>query len=260
MNIEITDHAHAETFCNLFQHIKLFTEHVNITFDQDKMFLQTMDSSRVSIFEIYLPSEWFNVYTCDNNEPINIGINANILFKVLNTRDKAQNIQIIFDNDHSDKIYIHFTGDDKKIFDRHFELPLIDLDVELMNIPEFNSDADITLPSIKFAEIINQLQIFGDTIEFLCNEEKIQLSSISSESGKMTADIDIDELNSYSINEDETMKISFSLSKLHSICMYSKISKEVAVLLTNDYPMQITYNLDMDDAKMVFYLAPKIDE
>ena len=260
MNIEITDHAHAETFCNLFQHIKLFTEHVNITFDQDKMFLQTMDSSRVSIFEIYLPSEWFNVYTCDNNEPINIGINANILFKVLNTRDKAQNIQIVFDNEHSDKIYIHFTGDDKKIFDRHFELPLIDLDVEIMNIPEFNSDADITLPSIKFAEIINQLQIFGDTIEFLCNEEKIQLSSISSESGKMSADIDIDELNSYSINEDETMKISFSLSKLHSICMYSKISKEVEVLLTNDYPMQITYNLNMDDAKMVFYLAPKIDE
>ena len=64
-----------------------------------------------------------------------------------------------------------------------FELPLIELDVDVMQIPEMESDADISLPSTYFAGIINQLEIFGDTIEFSCNEDKIILNSLSVESG-----------------------------------------------------------------------------
>tara|TARA_B110000967_G_C18889209_1_gene566145 strand:+ start:2758 stop:3543 length:786 start_codon:yes stop_codon:yes gene_type:complete len=260
MNIEIIDPSRAEKFCNLFQHVKLFTNNVNITFYEDRMYLQTMDSSRVSIFEIYLPNEWFNTYDYTHSEPIILGVNADILFKVLNTRDKQQSLQLVFDPDQSDKLIIHFVSDNKTIFDKHFEIPLMEIDIDTLEIPVFESDADIMIPSSKFAEIINQLQIFGDTIEFKCTEELIQLCSISSESGKMMADIDIDELTSYSITEDNTMNISFSLSRLHNICMYNKISKEVEILLTDNYPMKITYQLDEDDAKMVFYLAPKMSD
>ena len=129
-----------------------------------------------------------------------------------------------------------------------------------MSIPTFESDADITIPSATFASIINQLQIFGDTIEFKCDEDKIQLYSISSESGKMIVDIEIDDLTSYSITEDNAMNISFSLSKLHNICLYNKMAKEIEILLTENYPMKITYDLGIEDAKMIFYLAPKIGD
>ena len=53
MNILINDTTKADIFSSLFQHIKLFTEQVNITFNKDKLYLQTMDSSRVSIFEMH---------------------------------------------------------------------------------------------------------------------------------------------------------------------------------------------------------------
>ena len=136
----------------------------------------------------------------------------------------------------------------------------MELDVEVMEIPEFESDADISLPSTYFAGIISQLQIFGDTIQFDCTEDKIELTSLSLESGKMKVSIDIEDITSYAINEDESMNISFSLTRLHNICMYNKLSKEVEVMLTNNYPMKITYPLNMDEAKMVFYLAPQISE
>ena len=57
MNIVINNLLKAEIFSNLFQHIKSFTDHVNITFNKEKMYLQTMDTGRVSIFEIHLPAE-----------------------------------------------------------------------------------------------------------------------------------------------------------------------------------------------------------
>ena len=260
MNIEIVDPTRAEKFCTLFQHIKLFTNSVNITFNKDQMYLQTMDSTKVSVIEITLPNIWFDKYELVYDEPINIGINSNTLFKVLSTRDKSQLIKLHYDLENNDNLYIHFLSGQTKMFDKHFNIPLLELDTELVNIPDIESNADITLSSTNFSEIINQLQLFGDTIEFKCTEEQIQLCSVSTELGKIMADISIDDLNSYSIIENYTMHMSFSLNKLHNICMFNKIAKEVDILLTDEYPMQITYNLGLDNANLNFYLAPIINE
>ena len=259
MDVKINNLLKADTFTSLFQHIKLFTEHVNITFTDDKMYLQTMDSSRVSIVEINLPKLWFDEYEMKDCS-VTMGIQANVLFKVLNSRDKDQIIHLEYEKD-SDKLYIHFTSENKQSFDKNFEINLIDLDVELLEIPDFNSNTDISVPSSYFAGIITQLQIFGDTIEFQCSEEKVQLISHSVDSGKMKVDIKVDELTEYSISEsEEVMKISFSLSRIHNICSYHKLSKEVDIILTHDYPMKIIYKLDEEEATMTFYLAPKIGD
>ena len=258
MDIKINNLLKADVFSSLFQHIKLFTEHINITFSDEKMYLQTMDGSRVSIVEMNLPNSWFDEYTI-NNSAITMGVQANVLFKVLNCRDKDQTIHLDYEAD-SDKLYIHFTSEKKQSFDKHFEINLIDLDVELLEIPSFDSNTDISVPSSYFAGTITQLQIFGDTIEFECSEEKVQLISHSVDSGKMKVDIVVDELTGYSITEGEVMKISFSLSRIHNICNYHKLSKEMDIILTNDYPMKIIYKLDEEDASMVFYLAPKIGD
>ena len=66
MDIQILNPSTAECFCNLFQYIKLFTEHVNITFTKEKMYMQTMDTSRVSIVEVFLPFNWFQKYEMKN--------------------------------------------------------------------------------------------------------------------------------------------------------------------------------------------------
>ena len=129
MNFQITNNARAEIFCNLFKHIKLFAEHVNITFDKDQMYLQTMDSSRVSIFEIFLPKEWFDVYEINTDQPIILGVYSSMLFKVLNTREKTQVLNFVFNEVESDKLVIHFTNDNINVFDKHFEIPLIDIEV-----------------------------------------------------------------------------------------------------------------------------------
>jgi|TARA_B110000285_G_C14991331_1_gene546479 proliferating cell nuclear antigen len=244
----------------MFQHIKLFSDYINITFNKDKMFLQTMDTSRVSIFEIILPNIWFDTYEILVDSDITIGVQSDLLFKVLHTRDKNQSVQFQYKEEESDKLQIHFINDNKNIFDKHFELPLIDIEVEILSIPEFDTNVDITLLSHNFASIITQLQLFGDTITFKCNEEKIELLSVNPAAGKMTADINIDDLTSYSITENESFNNSFSLGKLHNICLYNKMSQELEISITNNFPMRITYGLGMDNAKMLFYLAPKIDD
>lgn len=258
MNIIIQRLDKAELFTAVFQHIKVFNEHINIHFESERLYLQSMDSSRVLIFEMILSKDYFDEY--ENTNPVVIGINSVILFNILNTRDKTQKINIKYEND-SDRLQIHFTGENKQEHDKHFEIPLIDLETDMLEIPELEYQAEFTIGSTNFANIINQLKLFGDSIEIKCSEEeeKILLSSNSIDTGKMTVDIKMDDLSSFTIDESADLNLSFGVKYLHNILLYNKLTKEIDIKLSNNYPMRVCYNIN-DTSRMLFYLAPKIND
>jgi proliferating cell nuclear antigen PCNA len=260
MNIVINNPQKAECFATIFQHIKVFTEHINIFFEKDQLYIQAMDSSRVSIFEVNLPSDWFDVYEHSSPAAIKLGISASIMFKILNARDKTQQINIVYE-DNGDKLNIHFTSDNKSEFDKHFEASTIDMESELMNIPVIDYQAEFTVASSNFANIINQLKMFGESLEINCSEEKIMLCASSVEQGKMFVEIKIDDLSEFTINEGETVELSFALTYLHNICLYNKIAKDMEIKISANYPLKIIYTLPgHENAKLTFYLAPRISD
>jgi len=262
MNVELHTPAKAESFACLFQHIKLFTEHINILFQTDKMFVQGMDSSRVSIFEIYLPAAWFDKYELTHD--VTIGINVNIFSKVLATRDKAQILRLNFPGD--DKLFVDFACPPDAlvsgVYDKSFEVPLMDIESEMMMIPPTESQAEFSVPAVKFAILMDQLKVFGDTIQFECSETAIQLTSHSQDCGKMKVDIPIDDLTSFAINEGERISQSYSLTHLHNICLYSKIAPEITIHMSVNFPIKMVFSVGSNDsgAQIVFYLAPKLTE
>lgn len=265
--IQIANPHNADIFSLLFQNIKLLTDHISITFYPEKMFLQTLDSARVSILEISLPASWFDLYECER--AVTIGINSFILQKILSSRDKSQTIKILYEDEQNDHLYIHMESLNKNIFPRYFDVPLIDLEQEMMNIPHTEYQAEISLPSAHFATLIQQLKGFGDVLEISCNENQIHMISKSIENGGMYVEIKIDELTGFSIEENEELHLSYSLQYLATICAFSKISKEVELKLKKDHPLCIEYVIGEKDgtigdesthlAKMKYYLAPKIN-
>jgi proliferating cell nuclear antigen len=261
MEIVIKSSPKVDIFAGLFQHIKMFGENVNILFGPDKMYVQGMDSSHISIFEIHLPVEWFDSYNIQQESGITIGINGNFLYKVLNSRDKGQNMKLSLENANSDILQIHFDCEDPGVYDKYFEIPLLDVDMETMQIPTMEYEAEFSMASITLSVLVEQLRIFGDTLNILCSEEQIQLGSSSECNGKMNVNIPIDDLNAFSINEGETLNVSYSLAQMHNICLYNKLAKDADVSLTSNFPIKIVYALGgHDDAKLVFYLAPKVDD
>jgi proliferating cell nuclear antigen len=263
MNIYITQIQKADIFTGLFQHIKAFTEQVNIMFEKDRMYIQTMDSSHVSIIEMELDASWFDVYENTSSSTITLGVHSTTLFKVLNAREKTQSIHISYKENDSDKLHVHFTSENKSEFDKHFELLLIDIESELMGIPQIEHQAEFTISSMHFSTVINQLQMFGDTMDIECNEEKIMLCSQSKDHGKMFVEIKIDDLTTFIIDEGGSLNLSFSLQYLHNICLYNRLAKEIEIKLSESYPIQVIYDLGGEpdkNAKIKFYLAPKIKD
>lgn len=262
MNIEINNPVKADIFVTLFQNLKTFTNSVNVMFKDDKMFIQTMDSAHVSIIELSLPSTWFDVYEIGSG--VTIGLSTVLIAKVLSTRDKTQHIHITSDHVDSDKLYLNFISSEttgkNTVFDRHFEISLMEMDTDLMHIPEIDYQAEFSIPSGTFSTIVNQLQLFGDTMQINCSEDKIVLTAFGIDTGKMTVDIPIDDLTSFAIQEDAQVNPSFSLKHIHSISAYSKLAKDIEINISNDYPLKLQYSLGEENATFVFYLAPKIDD
>jgi proliferating cell nuclear antigen len=258
MNIQITTSHNKEIFTNLFQHIRNLTEHISLSFSKTGLYFQTMDSSRISIIEVNLPNTWFDEYTFTHSGDIVMGISSAILFKILNAKEKNQNIHIEYDT--TDSLSIHFTGEDKTVFDKHFQCPLMDIDCETMQIPTTDYVAEFSLPSAIFSTLIHQLKSFGDSLDIDCSEEKIRLAANSPESGQMSVEVNIDDLSAFSINEGERLELSFSLAQLNYIALFQKISKEVVIGLCDQYPISIIYSLSDDGAKLHALIAPKIKE
>ena len=260
MNLEIHDIAKADTFVSCFQYMKLFTETVNILFQPEQFFIQCVDSAAVVIFEIVLPNTWFDVYTLKDDETVIVGLNTQLFFKVLNSRGKTQRIEM------NTRLYDHLCVDfisdgiegKERIFDKHFEIPIIDIESEMLHIPPIEYQAEFSLPCILFASLISELKQFGDDLQIECTEEKISLVSNSLELGKMYTNISIEELQEYAIEEGETLKMSFSLKYLQYICAYQKLSKHISICCSNNIPIRLQYLLGTEDAKMTFYLAPRI--
>jgi len=260
MNISIKNSEKADKFAYIFQHMKLFTEQVNVMFEEGRVYIQAMDSARVSIFEIEIAAEWFDEYKRDSDHNLCLGINSSILYKILNTRDKTQSLSIIYSEENSDKLEIRFTGGSKSIFDKQFAAPLIDIEEQIMEIPENDSHAEISINAANFANTISQLKLFGDTLDISCSEEEILFCSNSVDVGQMMVQIGMDDLDEFSINDGANLKLSFSLTHLHNICMYHKICKDLNIKWINEYPMQLTYNIDDSQVKLRFYLAPKFND
>lgn len=262
MNIQIQKLQKAEIFTGLFQHVKAFTDHINIMFEKDRMYIQTMDSAHVSIIEMELPASWFDAYEHKQPGTLTIGISSSMLYRVLASREKTQSITIACDSG-GDILMINFDSENKAEFAKHFELPLMEIDTDLMAIPEITHQAEFILSAPHFASIITQLQMFGDNMDIECGEEKIMLTANSPDQGKMFVEIKIDDLTTFIIDEGGKLKLSYSLQYLHNICLYHKLAKEIEIKLSADYPIQIIYDLGGEhgnNAKIKFYLAPKIND
>ena len=111
MEIIIRNSERADKFTAIFQHIKLFTEHIALSCSKTHMKMQCMDNAHVAILEMSLPSEWFDLYEIEN-ESIRIGFNATYLHRILSSRDKEQQIQLVHSSEDSDRLLIHLTKQD----------------------------------------------------------------------------------------------------------------------------------------------------
>ena len=255
MKITISNLNKADKFIKLFQQIKSLTDCINIQLQPDKLYIQSIDSSRVSIFELYLPKEWFDEY--DVTETTEMGVYTLFLNNVLQTRDSQESV-ILYNTHNSDKLGVTFISTNSSI-QKEFVLPLFDLDCEIMTIPSMEYDVSFVVDGSLFSDNMKQLKMFGSDIMFQCNNDSIILCNNDHDKGNMSVSLPKVVLTDYVCSKP--LQMSFSATKLSEICSFHRLNSNMLIYITDNNPLHIVIEIDPEysNARIVFYVAPLVE-
>ena len=211
MKVSINKQEDVKKFANIFKHIGNLQEFFKLNFTPDGVSGQAMDSALCCLFELNLVADWFDTYEVETE--VNVGV-ASILFcKMIECLKDDQTITIRLEEG-ADKISIDLVGE--KSINKYFELALIDLDIESVEVPNTDYNADIELKSELFSELVDEFALFNDVLNMKCNDEYVNMTA-NGDSGKMAVKINDDDIIEYAIEEDTEVQLSFSLLYFHKI-------------------------------------------
>ena len=257
MKITIEDARKSSKLANIFCHLKPFTDNVVIYFKESGLYIQCMDNSHCALFECSLDKSWFTSYSYSPDEDMpSVCVTIGMLYKVLNAREDDQTLEIELSKENEDKIYITFNGGKMC---KYFELPLINVDSELLNTNEMReTDIDLTIEAKTFCDLIHQLLIFDEILTLTFSEDKIDMKSSGNE-GSMQVEMKIDDIKEYAIAEGTTIVQSYSLKYIHLMCQFNKLAAEMNMGFSKDKPMTLKYDL-LEDSYVMIHLAPKMTD
>ena len=261
MSFIISDPKKSIKFTAMIQHLKQFTSNILLNLKPTGIYIQCLDDSHCCLFDCDLTKEWFGGKDEKNYSvevAVSFGINLSLFHKVLNARQETQSIEIILDDKQQDIVCVHFINGTGGHFNKYFELSLIDLEVELMDIKLVDTLVDLTMETKTFSEMINQFMIFDDLLTITFNEDVIGLTASGSE-GKMRTEIKLDDVKEYVTAEEVTLKQSYSLRYINMMCHFGKLSNDIYMGFSDSMPMHMKYDLG-DNSFANFHLAPKIVE
>lgn len=258
MRFEIHDKQKKEMFIAIFQIMKSSTNVVSIMLNEDSMYIQGMDKSHVCLFDIKIDQDWFSMYEKKGTDVGTISVDTTTFHMIISSCKDEHKLAVYYDgNPDSLNIDLITKEGSKGEYTNFFKIPLTDYECEILVIPDTEYDAEFTISSKKMHEITSKMILFGDVIQILCNEEKIDFTA-NGVSGEMTVNIPMADLSEFSISEGEEFSIFYSLNYLHKMCLTNKLSTNVEISVSNEYPMKIKYDLG-DNSNVLFFLAPKID-
>jgi proliferating cell nuclear antigen len=264
MKIVFATAKKCQQFAAIFANLKAFTDNVAIYFKPDQVYIQSMDDSHCSLFECRLMSKWFKTYEFDPASDMGqIAINIVMLNKVLNTWIESQELSIEIQPE-SDKIHINFENGntDTSQFNKYYELPLVDLENQLMDVVDAETLVDMNVSSKMFHSLVNQLTLFNDNLKITFNEADIEFTSAGNE-GRMTAKINAEDLAGYAIPEDTVLTQTYSLKYVQMMATFNKLAPEMELGFSAEMPMIMKYALgDNNDTESFvrIHLAPKIPD
>merc|ERR1711918_333701 len=189
-------------------------------------------------------------------------MNVDALSKVFKLCGPNDTLKIRYTNDADQVSFQCESQEDDRISD--FDLKLMEIESEQMEIPEQQYKVVAKLPSSEFLKICRDLKEFGETMQIQASKEGIRFS-VQGDVGTGNVMLKPREGEKpeerVALTVHESVTATFALRYLVTFAKAAPLSSTVELGLGPDSPLSVKYELEnADNGYMQFYLAPKIDE
>lgn len=244
-----------------------FTD-VNISFTKERIHFTCPDTSHVSMCSLNIDAKDLKEYDCKHT--IVCGVKMELLHKFLSCGNKDSSLTLSYsEKENRDNLILEFYNE---THNSRFEMKLIDLETEELNIPEIKYDSIFVMPSSEFLTKCKNLSNIGDTVCLKTTKNAFHFI-VSGDSGK--ADITVKPPKIVEIINEKgekvkpkvsmrltvraTASVDVSLPRLKEHAKCTTISKYVKICMTNDIPIFLKYCF-LKSSFLGFYIAPKFDQ
>merc|ERR1712186_297974 len=233
---------------------------VNFDCSEKGLQVQSMDSSHVALVSLLLRESAFADFKCDR--PVSLGMNVDSLGKVMKMCGSNDALKLRAENNADSVSFQLESGDDDRISD--FELKLMQIESEHMEIPEQQYKVVARMPSSDFQKICRDLKEFGETMQVKASKEGITFSvqGVVGVGNVMLKPREAEKPEEkVTLTVHEPVTATFALRYLVNFAKAAPLSGGVELGLGPDAPLLVKYDLERsENGFMQFYLAPKIDE
>jgi len=234
----------------LFESLKDVLTDVNIHANSGGLKIVSMDGSKSAIVHAKLLAPQFEKYVCDI--PIILGVNMLSLFKILKSIKNNDVITFIVAED-TTKLIIKIHNKEKQT-EITSTLKLLDIDENLLHIPNIEFDSILTIPASDFQNYIRDLSVISNEITIKTDEEGMILEvdgDFASQSIKINRKSD-----ALTLDKCKNTCNIFNLKYLLLFTKSSNLCNTLEVYLKTDFPIIIVYNV-ANLGQLKFCLAPK---
>jgi len=233
---------------------------VNFDCSERGIQVQSMDSSHVALVSLMLREAAFSDFKCDR--AVSLGMNIESLSKILRMCGPTDSLKVRADTGADTVSFQCESSAEDRIAD--FDLKLMEIESEHMEIPEQQYKVVAKLPSAEFQKICRDLKEFGETMQINASKEGIRFS-VQGDLGTgnvMLKPRDSDKPEEkVAVTVHEPVVATFALRYLNNFAKAAPLCGSVELGLGPDAPLMVKYDLDSaDNGHLQFYLAPKIDE
>merc|ERR1712203_1016610 len=232
---------------------------VNFDCSEKGIQVQSMDSSHVALVSLLLRESAFSEFKCER--PTSLGMNVDSLAKILKMCGPSDALKLRWQNE-ADTVSFQCEGGEDRIAD--FDLKLMQIESEHMEIPEQQYKVVAKLPSAEFQKICRDLKEFGETMQVKAGKDGITFN-VQGDVG--AGNVMLKPRESEKPEEKVTLTVhepvtaTFALRYLVNFAKAAPLCGTVELGLGPDAPLLVKYDLEnSENGHMQFYLAPKIDE
>ena len=210
--------------------------------------LVAMDPANVAMVVFKLLSSCFTEY--DVEKDIEIAINLANLKQVLRRASPKDMLTIEMEEN---RLKIEL----KSNTTRTFNLPIIDLEEKDQKVPDLKFPVTIKTSSSILNEAVADVDVVGESVAFIAEPKKFTLQA-EGDLNQATIDMKEDETTKISMNGDERVKAKYSIEYLKKMINGSKLSDDVLIQFSKDYPLRLEYKT-VDKVMLSFILAPRVE-
>jgi proliferating cell nuclear antigen len=225
----------------------------------ERIKITTMDSSKSSLVYMNLKASSFEAYHC--NEEFKVGVSMLSLFKLIKSISSKTDIVTFFL--HKDRPYELGIGIHNEYHKSStvFSLKMLDLNHLNINIPSFEYDKIVTLPSTTLQKLCRDMMNLSSFVLIESSPNKLTLSvqgDFASQSTTFQQEEEEGEEDEKQQTE-ESFNGLFSLKFLNLFGRSSSLSPNVTMYLKKSHPMVLSYEIG-SLGELKFLLTPQLDD